>query len=53
MSSFDRYHDGEFDQETQTWHITERSVETAMGSPTMGVVYPPVPAELVLERVGD
>jgi hypothetical protein len=47
--STDRYHEGEFDEETQTWHITETTVQTAMGWSTMG----PVLAELALERAGD
>lgn len=51
--SADSYYDGEFDQETQTWRITETTVQTAMGSPTMGWTLPSAPAEMVLERVGD
>jgi hypothetical protein len=48
-----RYYDGEFDEETGTWRITETTEQTAMGSPTMGWTLLSAPAEMVLERVGD
>jgi len=51
--SIDRNYEGEFDEGTRAWRITETTSETAMSSPTMGWTALPVSGELVLERVED